>query len=82
MIKVKSIFMWDNVEKTIQTFYLQTDLIYKTINFYDPQYCSKNNENGSLKYSHIIGEFVPIKKPHDFIYRLKSQCTYIIERFS
>ena len=81
MSKPESIYMWDNLDKTIQIIESRIDLIYKTTDLHYPQYCSKNNEDCSLKSSHIIGEFVPMKKPHDFIYWLKSQCTSINERF-
>ena len=61
MSKPESIYMWENVDKTIQRIESQIDLISKTTYLYDPQYCSKNNEDCSLKSSHIIGESVPIK---------------------
>ena len=32
---------------------------------------------GTIKRSHIIGEFMPMKKQHDFLYGFKSQCTSI-----
>ena len=79
MSKPEPIYMWDNVEKTIQIIESRTDLIYKTTHLYDPQYCSQNKEDCSLKYYHIIGEFVPMKKPHDFMHGFKSQCTSINE---
>ena len=69
--------MWDIVDNTIQRIESQIDLIFKTIDLYDTQYCSKNNEYFSLIYCHIIGEFVPMKKTHDFMYGFKSQCTSI-----
>ena len=61
MSKPQSIYMWENVDKTIQRIESQIDLISKTTYFYDPQYISKDNEDCSLKYSHIIGEFVQMK---------------------
>ena len=77
MSKPESICMWDNVSKTIQRIESQTDLFFKTTDLYYPQYCYKNNKDSSLKSSHIIGEFVRMKKSHDFIYGFKSQCTPI-----
>ena len=53
--------MWKNVDKTIQIIESRIDLISKTIDLYDPQYCSKDNKYFSLKYSHIIGEFLLLK---------------------
>ena len=53
--------MWENVDKTIQRIESRIDLISKTTDLYDTQYCSKDNEDCSLKYSHIIGEFVQMK---------------------
>ena len=47
-----------------------------------PKFCSQYNEDCSLKSSHIIGEFVLMKEPHDFMYGFMSQCTFINERFS
>ena len=67
---------------TIQIIESQIDLIYKTTDLYDTQYCSKDNEDFLLKYSHIIGEFVPMKKPCEFVYGFKSQFTSINERLS
>ena len=81
MIKPESIYMWYNVDKAIQIIEWQIDLISKTIDLYDPQYYSKKSEDCSLKYSHIIGEFVPMKKPHEFMYGFKSKCTSTHEQF-
>ena len=53
--------MWKNVDKTIQITESRIDLIPKTINLYDPQYCSKDNKYFSLKSSHIIGEVLHMK---------------------
>ena len=61
MSKPESIYMWDNVDKTIQRIESQVELISKTTDLYDPQYCSKDNGECSLKSSHIIGEFVTMK---------------------
>ena len=82
MSKPESIYTWDNVDKTIQRIESRTHLINKRTYLYYPQYCSKDNEYCSLKYSRIIGEFVPMKKPHDFMYGFKSQCTSINEQLS
>ena len=80
MSKPESIYMWANVDKTIQIIESRIDLINKITDLYDTQYFSKDNEDCSLKYSHIIGEFVPMKKPHDLMYWFKYQCTSINER--
>ena len=82
MSKPQSIYMWEKVDKTIQIIESQNDLILKTTDLYDPQYCSKYNEDCSFKSSHIIGEFVLMKKPFDFAYGFKSHCISINERFS
>ena len=58
------------------------ELISKTTDLYDPQYCSKENEYCSLKSSYIIGEFVQTRKPFEFSYGFISHCTSINERFS
>ena len=47
--------------KTIEIIESRIDLISKTIDLYDPQYCSKDNKYFSLKSSHIIGEFFHMK---------------------
>ena len=47
--------------KTIQRIESRIELISETTELYDPQYFSKDNEDCSLKYSHIIGEFVHMK---------------------
>ena len=38
MIKPQSVYMWDNVYKTIQIIESQIDLISKTTALYEPQY--------------------------------------------
>ena len=58
MIKTESIYMWENVDKTIQIIESRIDLISKKTDLYYPQYCSKDNEDCSHKSSKIIGEFV------------------------
>ena len=60
--------MWYNVYKTIQRIETLIDLTNRRTGLYYPQYCSQDNEYCSLKSSHIIGEFVPMKEPHDFMY--------------
>ena len=82
MSKPDSIYIWDNVDKTIQIIESRIDLINKTTDLYDPQYFSKTNKDCSLKSSHTIGEFLPMKKTHDFMYGFNSQCTSINEPFS
>ena len=55
MSKPESIYMWDNVDKTIQIIDSRIDLINKRTDLNDHQYFSKVNEDFSLKSSHIIG---------------------------
>ena len=81
MSKPQSIYLWENVDKTIQRIDSLIDLFLKTTDLYDPQYFSKDNADFSLKYSHIIREFVQMKKPFEFLYGFKSHCTSINERF-
>ena len=81
MSKPESIYLWDNVEKTIKIVVSLIDFFNRRTDLDDPQYCSKDNEDFSLKYSHIIGEFVPMKEPHNFMYGFKYKCTFINERF-
>ena len=78
-IKPESIYMWDNVDKTIQRIESQIDLINRRTDLYEPKYFTQDNEGCSLKSSHTIGEFVPMSEPHDFMYGFKSQCTSINE---
>ena len=66
MSKTESIYMWDNLDNTIQRIESLIDLINRGTDLYDSKYCSKDNEGCSLKSSHIIGEFMPMKKQHDF----------------
>ena len=54
MSKPESIYMWDNVEKTIQIIESRIDLINRRTDLYDLQYYSEDNEYCSLKSSHII----------------------------
>ena len=74
--------MWDNVYKTIQIIGSLIDLINRKSTLYDPEFCFQDNDGCSLKSSHIIGEFMPMKQQHYFLYGFKSQCTYINERLS
>ena len=74
--------MCANVEKIIQIIESRNAFISKIPYLYDPQYCSKDNEDFSLKYSHIIGEFLQMQKQFVFAYGFKSHCTSINERFS
>ena len=80
--KSESIYMWNNVDNTIQMIDSWNDLFSKTTDLYYPQNFSKKNEDCLLKSSHIIGKFVPMKKPHDFMYGFNSQCTSINEQLS
>ena len=61
MNKPESIYMWDNVNKTIQIIKSQIYLINRKTDLYDPKICSQDNNGCSLKISHIIGEFMPMK---------------------
>ena len=63
MSKPQSVYMWENIDMTIQIIESLIDLISKTAYFYDSQYCCKDNEDFSLKFSHIIGKLVQMKKP-------------------
>ena len=49
MSKPKSIYMGDNVNKTIQIIESRIDLINRRTDLYDPTYCSQE--------THIIEEF-------------------------
>ena len=82
MSKPESIYMWYIVDKAIKRIESRIDLISKTTDLYDPQYCYIINKYCSIKYSHITGEFVPMKKTHDFMYGFKSQCISINGIFS
>ena len=54
--------MWDNMENTIQITESRIDIINRKTNLYDPNFCSQDNDGCSLKYSYIIGEYMPMKK--------------------
>ena len=82
MSKPEPIYMWDNVDKTIQRIESRIDLINRKTDLYDPTFCSQDNDGSSLKSSHIIGEFMPMKKQSYFLYGFKSQYTSIKDRFS
>ena len=72
--------MWDNVDNKIQIIELRIDLINRITDSCEPKLFSQHNDGCSLKYSHTIGEFVPMKERNDFMYRCISQCTSINER--
>ena len=69
------------MNKNIKRTESQMDLVYKTIDLYEPRYCSKDNEYCSLKSSHII-KMVHMKKPFEFVHGFKSHCTSINEHLS
>ena len=58
MSKPKSIYLWDNMDNTIQKIESLIDLINKGTDLYDPKLWSLDNDSCSLKSSHMIGEFV------------------------
>ena len=74
--------MWKNVDTIIQIIDSRIDLISKTIDLYDSQYYSRDNEDFSLQSSHIIREFAQTKKTFEIAYRFKAHCTSINGRFS
>ena len=82
MSKPQSVYMWEDVDTIIHRIESQIDLIPKTTYIYESQYFPKDNEDCSLKYYNIIGEFMQMKKPFDFAYGFKSHCTYINGRLS
>ena len=49
MSKPESIYMWDNVDKTIQIIESRIDLINRRTDLYEPKYCSQDNEGCLLK---------------------------------
>ena len=82
MSESQSIYMWENVDIIIQRIDSRIDLVSKTIYLYDSHYCSKDNEDCSLQPSHIIRNFVQMKKPFEFLYGFKSHSTSINESLS
>ena len=54
--------MWGNVDNTIQIIESRIDLINRTTDLYDPTFFSQDNDSCSQKPSHIIEEFMPMKK--------------------
>ena len=66
----------------IQRIESRIDFISKTTDLYKWQYFSKENEDCSLQYSHIIRNVLQMKKPFELAYGFKSNCTYINKRFT
>ena len=66
----------------IQIIRSQIDLISHTTDLYYSQFCSTEDEDYSLQYSHFIREWVQIKKPLGVGYGFKSHCLSINEHFS
>ena len=66
MSKPESIYMWDNFYNNIQIIESKIDLNNRKTDLYDPKHFSQDNDYCSLKSSHIIGEFMRIKKQHNF----------------
>ena len=82
MSKNESNYVWYNVENTFQIIVSLIDLINRENDLYDPKFGFQDNDGCSFKYSHSIGEFMPMKKQHDFLYGFKFQGKSIHERFS
>ena len=68
MSKPQSIYIWENVDTIIQRIKSQFDLSFNKTDLYYSQYCSKENKDCLLKSSHIIGEFLQMKKPFEFVH--------------
>ena len=73
-------YMWENVDKTVKIIESWIDLISKTAELYDPQYCLKKWTLFTQIFSYYL-RICANKKPHDFMYEYKSLCTSINERF-
>ena len=82
MSKPEGNYMLGNVDNTIQIIESQIDFINSKTDLYDPKFCSQYNDGCSHKLSHIIGEFMPMKKQQDIQDGFKSQCTSINKRLS
>ena len=82
MSKPEANYIWCNLDNTIQNIESLVDLINRKTDLYDTKCCSQDKDVCSHKSSHIIGEFMPMKKKNDILYGFKSQCTSINERFS
>ena len=74
--------MWGNVDNTIQIIEARNYLINRKTDLYDSTFCSQDNDGCSQQSSHIIVEFVLMKKLSFIQSVFKSQCTSINERFS
>ena len=82
MIESESNYMWVNVDNTIQIIESRIDLINRKNYLYDPKFCSQDNDGCSKQSSHIIGEFVIMRKQNCIHSGFKSQCTSINEQVS
>ena len=82
MSKTESNYMWGNLDNNIQIIESLIEFINRKTDLYDPTFCSQDNDGCSHKSSHIIGEFMLMKKQHDILFGFKSQFTSINERFS
>ena len=82
MSKAEANYMWGNLDDTIEIIESRIELINRTTDLYDPKSCSQYNDGCSQQSSHIIGEFVIMKKQNFIQSGFKSQCTSINEQFS
>ena len=55
-------YKWGKVYSNIQVIESQIDLKNRTTYFYDPKFCSADNDGCSQRSYHNIGGFVPMKK--------------------
>ena len=62
MSKPEANYMWGNVDNTLQIIQSRIDLMNRKTDLYDPKFCSQDNDGCSQQSSHIIGEFVLMKK--------------------
>ena len=77
MSKPEENYIWGNVDNTIQIIESLINLINSKTDLYDPKFCSQDNDGCSQKSSHIIGEFLSMKKQNYIQSVFKSQCTSI-----
>ena len=74
MRKSSSIYVRDNVDKTIQRIDSLIDFNPHKIDLFDSQFCSKEDEDCSLQSYKCIGNLVNTKKPLGVGYVFKSHC--------
>ena len=81
MSKYRSIYIWENVDKTIQIIESRIEFNTKTTEFYGSKYFSKEDKGCSLQSYHLIRESLQLNRILENGHGFKSHFISLNERF-